>query len=104
MMDRRHLMMNVRDGGVGAAKVAWSFAWSSSCLVLFATLGLIEPLLRYTLCPIAFLGVAVTLLFGFLLNEPGFPKWAMLAFSVGALLMYWLYLAVLFSLERLLSK
>jgi len=62
------------------------------------------PLLRYTLCPIAFLGMAVTLFFGFALDEPGFPKWAMLAFSVGALLVYWLYLACLFSLERLVSR
>ncbi len=103
-MDRRHLMMNLHDCGVGVAKVAWSFMWRASCLVLYAAMGMIEPFLRYTLCPIAFLGMAVTLFFGFLLNEPGFPKWAMLGFSVGALLVYWSYLALLFSLERLVSK
>lgn len=64
-------------------------------LVLCALLVLAEPLLRLVLVPIAFLGFAVTLLFGFALQQPGFPKWGMLGFSVGSLLLYTLYLCVM---------
>ncbi len=70
-------------------------AWQVLRLVLCALLVLAEPLLRLVLVPIAFLGFAVTLLFGFALQQPGFPKWGMLAFSVGNLLLYALYLCVM---------
>lgn len=61
-------------------------------LILAAIFALMEPLLRVTLVPLAFLGFCVTLLFGFLLRTPGYPRWGMLALSVSFLLTYWLVL------------
>jgi heme/copper-type cytochrome/quinol oxidase subunit 4 len=60
-----------------------------------ALLVLIEPVLRATLVPIAFLGFLVTLVFGFLIGDPRFPRWGMLAFSVGTLMLYWLFLGLM---------
>src|SRR5438876_10487156 len=62
--------------------------WQALRLVLCALLVLVEPMLRMTLVPLAFLSFAVTLIFGFLIVDPRFPKWGMLAFSVGVLWAY----------------
>jgi hypothetical protein len=70
-------------------------AWQVLRLVLCALFVLVEPMLRMTLVPLAVLSFAVTLIFGFLIGDPRFPRWGMLAFSVGALWMYWLFLAVM---------
>ena len=43
----------------------------------------------------ALLGFFVTLVFGFLIGDANFPRWGMLAFSVGALVLYWLYLGLM---------
>lgn len=76
-------------------------AWQAVRVVICALLVLFEPLLRIVLVPIAFLGFVVTLIFGFMIDAPHFPKWGMLAFSVGALLLYWLYLGVMSLFMRL---
>lgn len=76
-------------------------AWHAVRVVICALLVLFEPLLRIVLVPIAFLGFVVTLIFGFMIDAPHFPKWGMLAFSVGALLLYWLYLGVMGLFMRL---
>ena len=76
-------------------------AWQCFRLVTCALLVLMEPVLRVVLVPLAFLGFVVTLLFGFAMDAPNFPKWGMLAFSVGALLVYWLYLGVMSLFMRL---
>ena len=60
-----------------------------------ALLVLIEPVLRATLVPIAYFGFLVTLVFGFLIGDPRFPRWGMLAFSVGTLMLYWLFLGLM---------
>jgi len=41
------------------------------------------------------LGFLVTLIFGFLIGDPNFPRWGMLAISVGTLVLYWLYLGLM---------
>jgi hypothetical protein len=64
-------------------------------LACCAVLVLMEPVLRATLVPIAFLGFLVTLVFGFLIGDPRFPRWGMLGFSVGALMLYWLFLGLM---------
>lgn len=64
-------------------------------LAICAVLILTEPLLRATLVPIAFLSFVVTLIFGFLIGDPRLPRWGMLAFSVGTLMVYWLFLGVM---------
>ena len=56
---------------------------------------LIEPVPRAIPVPIAYLGFFVTLIFGFLIADPRFPRWAMLGFSVGALMLYWLFLGLM---------
>jgi hypothetical protein len=76
-------------------------AWTSARIVITALLVLAEPFLRFLLCGAAFLGFLVTVLFGFLLEAPHFPKWGMLALSVGALLLYWLYLGLMSLFMRL---
>ena len=74
-----------------SAFVAWQIVRITCC----AALVLIEPILRATLVPIAFLGFLVTLIFGFLIGDPRFPRWGMLAFSLGALMLYWLFLGLM---------
>lgn len=69
----------------------WHIVRIACCAVLVLT----EPLLRATLVPIAFLGFLVTVVFGFLIGDPRFPRWGMLAFSVGALMIYWLFLGLM---------
>lgn len=76
-------------------------AWQCVRIIICALLVLMEPLLRIVLVPLAFLGFVVTLLFGFAMDAPNFPKWGMLAFSVGALLLYWLYLGLMSLFMRL---
>lgn len=76
-------------------------SWQCVRLVICALLILMEPVLRVVLVPLAFLGFVVTLLFGFAMDAPNFPKWGMLAFSVGALLLYWLYLGAMSLFMRL---
>ena len=70
---------------------AWQILRIACCAVLVLT----EPILRAILVPIAFLGFLVTLVFGFLIGEPRFPRWGMLGFSVGALMLYWLFLGLM---------
>jgi hypothetical protein len=60
-----------------------------------AVLVLMEPIVGAVLVPLAFLGFLVTLIFGFLIGDARFPRWGMLAFSVGSLVLYWLYLGLM---------
>ena len=76
---------------VGALRVLWQIVRIACC----AALVLIEPVLRVTLVPVAHLSFLVTLIFGFVIGDPRFPRWGMLGFSVGALLIYWLFLGVM---------
>lgn len=85
---RRSLPMRLLNGSVF---VVWQVVRLAICAVLILT----EPLLRATLVPIAFLSFVVTLIFGFLIGDPRFPRWGMLAFSVGTLMLYWLFLGVM---------
>jgi hypothetical protein len=64
-------------------------------ILLYALLSLLEPVVRVVLVPFAYLGFAVTLLFGFVIGDPRFPRWGMLGISVGALVAYWLYIMIM---------
>lgn len=75
--------------------MAWSSAWLLVRLMLCTLLVLMEPIVRAVLVPIAFLGFAIAVVFGFLAGDPQFPKWGMLVFSMAALWLYWLFLGVL---------
>jgi hypothetical protein len=85
---RRPLVMR------GTWMLIW-IAWQVIRLPCCAVLILMEPLLRVTLVPIAFLSFCVTLVFGFMIGDPKFPRWGMLAFSVGTLMVYWAYLGLM---------
>lgn len=106
--DRRRVAAVVAEYGRRVVRIvqrcvviAWWIAWPLLKLVLCTALMLAEPLVRIILVPIAMLGFLVTLLFGFLIGDADFPKWGMLAFSVGALWLYWLFLGLIRLLMRL---
>jgi hypothetical protein len=108
LVRRRRLWAQMREAvarvaGIGrvTACAALLVVWQLVRLALIALLVLLEPLVRIVLVPLAFFGFLVTLLFGFAMGEPHFPKWGMLAFSVGALWLYWLYLGLLGLVMRL---
>ena len=57
--------------------------------------------MRVILVSIAFLSFVVTLIFGFLIGDARFPTLGMLAFSVGALWLYWLFIGLMSVFVRL---
>ena len=81
--------------GAWMLRVAFFVTWQVVRMAICAVLVLLEPVLRAILVPLAFLGFLVTLIFGFLIADPRFPRWGMLAFSVGSLMLYWLYLGLM---------
>ena len=105
MMDLRVEQAAKQRGGLSARTlVGWTGAalwwamfavWQLVQCALCAVLVLGEPVMRAVLVPLAFLGFLVTMIFGFLIGDPRFPRWGMLAVSVGALALYWLYLGLM---------
>ena len=83
-----------RQRGVHAPPLVASVASGGSWTV-FAVWQVIRCAICAVLVPVAFLSFLVTMIFGFLLGDPRFPRWGMLAFSVGALVLYWLYLGLM---------
>ena len=55
-------------------------------MLIFATLAVLEPFVRFILMTLATLGMFVTIVYGFLIGAEGFPKWLMLGMSVGCIL------------------
>jgi hypothetical protein len=84
-----------RSIGMRLLETSFFVVWQAVRLTCCAVLILMEPLLRATLVPIAFLSFVVTLFFGFLIGDPRFPRWGMLAFSIGTLMLYWLFLGLM---------
>lgn len=104
------LRMAARAAGVGKCTAralgsvlvfALLVAWQAVRLVVCAVLVLTEPLVRLVLMGLAFLSFLVTLIFGFLMNAPHFAKWGMLTFSIGLVLLYWLFLFIMSLFMRL---
>ena len=71
------------------------FAGHAIGLLIFATLAVLEPFVRFILMTLASLGVFVTFVFGFLIGAEGFPKWFMLGMSVGCFLFLGAYYGVM---------
>jgi hypothetical protein len=69
-------------------------------LVLCTLLVLMEPFVRAILVSVAFLSFVVTVIFGVLIGDARFPTFGMLAFSVGALWLYWLFIGLMTLLMR----
>ena len=63
--------------------------------LIFATLAVLEPFVRFILMTVASLGMFVTIVFGFLIGAEGFPKWFMLGLSVGCFLLLAAYYGVM---------
>jgi hypothetical protein len=72
-----------------AARIAihvGKFSVRGAGLLIFATMAVLEPFVRFILMTLASLGMFVSIVFGFLLGAEGFPKWLMLGMSVGCFL------------------
>ena len=72
-----------------AARIAihvGKFSVRGAGLLIFATMAVLEPFVRFILMTVASLGIFVTIVFGFLIGTGGFPKWFMLGMSVGCFL------------------
>ncbi|MEJ8851881.1 hypothetical protein [Variovorax rhizosphaerae] len=93
--DRREFAAPRRSFAIRMLGALLFVVWQLVRLTCCAVLILLEPLLRATLVPIAFFSFVVTLIFGFLIGDPRFPRWGMLAFSIGTLMLYWVFLAVM---------
>ena len=91
----RHEVLFRRSWTMSVVRGALYLAWQIVRLTCCAVLILMEPLVRATLVPLAFLSFLVTLIFGFLIGDPRFPRWGMLGFSIGLLMLYWLFLGVM---------
>jgi hypothetical protein len=83
-------------------KGVFHLTWRALLLVVCALLVLGEPVVGFVLAPLAFLAFGITLLFGFIAHEAHFPTGAMLGFSLGAVILYWTYLGVMFGVQRML--
>jgi hypothetical protein len=71
------------------------FAGHAIGLLIFATLAVLDPFVRFILMTVASLGMFVTIVFGFLIGAEGFPKWFMLGISVGCFLLLGGYYGVM---------
>ena len=82
--------------------IAWVLVllWPPVRFIVCTVLVLMEPFVRIILVPLAFASFAVTLVFGFAIGVPNFPKWGMLVFSMVSLWLYWAYLGLIGSLTR----
>lgn len=71
------------------------FAGRTVGVLIFATLAVLEPFVRFILMTLASLGMFVTIVFGFLIGAEGFPKWFMLGLSVGCFILLGAYYGVM---------
>jgi hypothetical protein len=103
-MRRRAIWAGRVETVAGWAQLALRFTFvalrSFVRLVLLSLFVLLEPFVRVVLMSIAFGAFLVTIVFGVLAGDAGFPTWGMLAFSVGALWLYWLFLGLMGLLMR----
>ena len=80
--------------GARIAMQVGRFAGHAVGVLIFATLAVLEPFVRFVLMTLATLGMFVTIVFGFLIGAEGFPKWIMLAMSVSFFLLLGAYYVV----------
>ena len=71
------------------------FAGRAVGLLIFATLAVLEPFVRFILMTVASLGMFVTIVFGFLIRAEDFPKWFMLGMSVACFLVLGAYYGIM---------
>jgi len=73
--------------------------WRVACLPVLMLLVILEPLVTFAFAALALLGLLTTLFF-YLIGPPDFPRWTMLALSLGFAIVLVPYHAVI----RLLSN
>ena len=89
---------NTRIQAHRGARIAMQVGRFAGCAVgvlIFATLAVLEPFVRFILMTLASLGMFITIVFGFLIGTEGFPKWFMLAMSVACFLVLAAYYGVM---------
>lgn len=73
----------------------FSLAWRAVGLTIFATQAILEPVVRYVLSALAATGMLMTLVFGVLLREPGFPTGFMFCASLACFVLLAAYYALM---------
>lgn len=97
----RQRAANVPSAGIRAPRITriaihvGKFSVRGAALLIFATLAVLEPFVRFILMTVASFGVFVTIVFGFLIGAEGFPKWFMLGVSVSCFLLLAAYYGVM---------
>ena len=80
------------------------FAGNAIVLLIFATLVVMEPFVRFILMTLVTLGMFVTIVFGFFMGAEGFPKWFMLGMSMGCFLALAAYYGVMGIFENVSNE
>ncbi|MGH8254608.1 MAG: hypothetical protein ACRET0_00130 [Steroidobacteraceae bacterium] len=78
-----------------AARTALLLLWHAVRLPIVTLLVILEPFVTMILMAIATLGVLMCLFYEFLLKDPHFPFWLMLAISIGSALLLLPYYALI---------
>ena len=91
-----HLSTRIRaPRGARIAMQVSRFIGHAIGVLIFATLTVLEPFVRFILMTLATLGMFVTIVFGFMIGSEGFPKWFMLGMSVACFLLLGAYYGVM---------
>ena len=91
-----HLSTRIQaHGGARIAMQVSRFAGHAIGVLIFATLAVLEPFVRFILMTLASLGMFVTIVFGFLIGAEDFPKWFMLGMSVACFLVLGAYYRIM---------
>ena len=94
-----------RSASVLVGQMAWPYAFLSAAarflgFVLYAVLAMFEPLVRLALLLLALGGFVTCGVYRFLLQDPHFPLWTMLTFSISMCVLWGLYAVLLRALPR----
>lgn len=94
-----------RSASAFAGRMGWPFALLSAAarflgFALYAVLAMFEPLVRLVLLLLALGGLVTCGVYRFLLQDPHFPLWTMLTFSISMCVLWGLYAALLRALPR----
>ena len=71
------------------------FAGHAIGVLIFATLAVLEPFVRFILMTLASQGMFITIVFGLVIGAEGFPQWFMLGMSVACFLLLGAYYGVM---------
>jgi len=111
MTSRVTLDLDPRPETVGpTTRIPWiairagRFACRAAGVLIFATLAVLEPFVRFILMTLATLGMLVTIVFGFLIGAESFSKGFMLGISASCFLLLAAYYAAMRILGNVSTK